>query len=325
MKKSIILLAVVSASFVSCSKTEESRPEVKSGIPMSVSASFSDLTKTSTVADGNALKSTWDAEESISIITLDASKNGKVVAIDNFTSDGVAGRSSASFSGTFTGGANPVKVIAVYPALEKDGNIYRTKSYPFSRPGGTEVSVLDDIQIGKATLSTASVERSPYQTGGCSHLKNYCVLVGNADISNIKNGMLSVSLRNLMSVIKIRAIFPLSYTGREISEMTLKNTGRYMFVCKSSAHVDLDSSPFLGDAGYLLKQEINVRMDIKIPRSGYVDVYIPFVPYDRDPEGRRFGLTAKIGSREYSSSYRTKRDVTYEAGKMYRMDVHLGR
>ena len=171
MKKSIILLAVVSASLVSCSKIEESRPEVKSGIPMSISASFSDLTKTSTVADGNVLKSTWDAEESISIITLDALSKGKVVAIDNFTSRGAAGRSSAKFTGTFTGGVNPVKVIAVYPALEKVGDTYRTKRYGFSSPDETGGSVLDNIQIGKATLSTASVERSPYQTGDCSHVK----------------------------------------------------------------------------------------------------------------------------------------------------------
>ena len=330
MKKSIILLAVLSASLVSCSKTEESRLEVKSGIPMSISASFSDLTKTSTVADGNVLKSTWDAEESISIITLDALSKGKVVAIDNFTSRGAAGRSSAKFTGTFTGGVNPVKVIAVYPALEKVGDTYRTKeNYALNSSTDWRSSILQQIKIGSDHVDTKpDYPFCQERNGDCSHLKDFCVMVGKVDTKDLKRGKLSASLRHLMMVFKIQATFPDSYKGKHLEEVRIDaydnaGVGGAQFLCQSSSYVDLDSSPFLGAKDYRLRNYFRIPMSFEIPESGIVTLYMPCAPYNRLKEGAKWEIVATFSGNKRVSfdEMIAPKEVVYEAGKVYRINV----
>ena len=330
MKKSIILLAVVSASLVSCSKTEET-PEVKSGIPVSVNASFSDLTKTSTVADGNVLKSTWDAEDTISIITLDALSKGKVVAIDNFTSRGAAGRSSAKFTGTFTGGANPVKVIAVYPALEKVGDTYRTKeNYALNSSTGWRSSILQNIRIGSDHVDT----KPDYPfcqdgSGGCNHLKDFCVMVGKVDTERIKRGELSVSLRHLMMVFKIQVTFLDSHKGQHLENIQIlaynnAGTSQHQFMRHSFSYVDLDSSPSLGAKNFYLDNTLRMPTSLNVPESGVVTLYVPCAPYDRLKVESKWRIVARFPGRDSGSSDMiSNKEVVYEAGKMYRINVSM--
>ena len=103
--KKLFLIAAVAAALVSCSKSDNPRDvEQNEGIKMTLKASFGSDTKLSFNPDGNIIKSTWDASEAISVLTLD--EEGVVVAIDNFTSEGTAGRKEASFTGTFNGGSS---------------------------------------------------------------------------------------------------------------------------------------------------------------------------------------------------------------------------
>ncbi len=328
MKKSIILLAVVSASLVSCSKTEESRLEVKSGIPMSISASFSDLTKTSTVADGNVLKTTWDAVDTISIVTLDALEKGQVVAIDNFTSSGTAGRSFATFTGTFTGGASPKKVIAIYPALKKDGGKYRTaQHYALNTKGGLRSSILSDIEIGK-NVAKMNVEYPFCQEKNdeCAHLKDYCLMVGNADVSKIKSGKLSVSLKNLMMVIKVQATFPDDCKNQLLKEVWIGDA-RNMFIFESSAYVDLDASPFFGSSAQIHRTRyFKMPTSFKIPDSGIVTVYMPCAPLGKLTTECSWIFTTKVGEGEnahyvFFEPLVGNKEVTFEAGKVYRINA----
>ena len=331
MKKSIILLAVLSASLVSCSKTEESRLEVKSGIPMSISASFSDLTKTSTVADGNVLKSTWDAEESISIITLDALSKGKVVAIDNFTSRGAAGRSSAKFTGTFTGGVNPVKVIAVYPALEKDGDTYRTKeNYAWDHSTDYPSSILKNIRIGSDNVDTKPEYLFCQDgSGSCNHLKDFCVMVGKVDTERIKRGELSVSLRHLMMVFKIQVTFLDSHKGQHLENIQIlaynnAGTSQHQFMRHSFSYVDLDSSPSLGAKNFYLDNTLRMPTSLNVPESGVVTLYVPCAPYDRLKVESKWRIVARFPGRDSGSSDMiSNKEVVYEAGKMYRINVSM--
>ena len=316
MKKIIIILAALSASLVSCNKTTAETPEVKSGIPMSVSVSFADLTKTTVVPDGDALKCTWDAEESISIITLDALSKGKVVAIDNFTSSGAAGRSSAKFAGRFTGGANPVKVILVYPALEKVGDTYRTKPHQSLYSGGTS-SVLSDIKIGKATLK-AKVGY-PFVQGAdndCSHFQDFCVMVGNADLSKIKSGKLSASLRNLMTVFEIRINFNRIDNGKKLTKLQFGNTFDFpLFLHESTAYVDLDASKFSEGSDIITKKNISIPANFKVPDpSGYVRMYVPCVPCAASTAMIDFHFTLDGAVK---AVYRDLKSRNFEAGKMY--------
>ena len=330
MKKSIILLAVLSASLLSCTK-KEATPDVKSGIPMSISASFSDLTKTSTVADGNVLKSTWDAEESISIITLDALSKGKVVAIDNFISRGAAGRSSAKFTGTFTGGDNPVKVIAVYPALEKDGDTYRTKeNYAWDHSTDYPSSILQNIRIGSDNVDTKPGYLFCQDgSGSCNHLKDFCVMVGKVDTERIKRGELSVSLRHLMMVFKIQVTFLDSHKGQHLEDIEIlaynnASTSQHQFMRRSSSYVDLDSSPFLRDKGFNLDNTLRMPTSLDVPESGVVTFYMPCAPYDRFKVGSKWKIVARLPGRDSGSiEMISNKEVVYEAGKMYRINVSM--
>ena len=330
MKKSIILLAVVSASLVSCSKTEESRPEVKSGIPMSISASFSDLTKTTTVPDGNVLKTTWDAVDTISIVTLDALEKGQVVAIDNFTSSGTAGRSFATFRGTFTGGANPVKVIAVYPALEKVGDKYRTKeNYALNDDGGYRSSILQNIKIGSNNVDTKT--EFPFRqerNDDCSHLKDFCLMVGKVDTERIKRGELSVSLRHLMMVFKIQVTVPDYCKGKQLEKVKIDaygnpGTSQNQFMCQSFSYVDLDAFPSLDNIFFRLWNYFEMPASFEIPESGVATFYIPRTPHDRLKAGIKWRISVVFSDegRFFFDEIIAPKEVVYEAGKMYRINV----
>ena len=130
MKKySLIIVAASLALFSSCQvtleelaqDTEEPAIEVieRPGIPMTVTASLGGDTKATYALDGGLLKTTWDATETISVITY---KSSAIYSVDNFTYSGAAGVSSAEFSGTFTGGEIGAfdDVWLVYPAITED-------------------------------------------------------------------------------------------------------------------------------------------------------------------------------------------------------------
>ena len=331
MKKIIIILAALSASLVSCNKTTAETPEVKSGIPMSVSVSFADLTKTTVVPDGDALKCTWDAEESISIITLDALSKGKVVAIDNFTSRGAAGRSSAKFTGTFTGGANPVKVIAVYPALEKVGDTYRTKeNYAWDHSTDYPSSILKNIRIGSDNVDTKPEYLFCQDgSGSCNHLKDFCVMVGKVDTERIKRGELSVSLRHLMMVFKIQVTFLDSHKGQHLEDIEIlaynnAGTSQHQFMRHSFSYVDLDSSPSLGAKNFYLDNTLRMPTSLNVPESGVVTLYVPCAPYDRLKVESKWRIVARFPGRDSGSSDMiSNKEVVYEAGKMYRINVSM--
>ena len=309
MKKFLMSLAVLTAALVSCQKNEIPVSEEVQGIPMTLTASLpGDFgTKTTVSPDGNVLKSYWEATETISVVTLDATGDAAaMVSVDTFTSTGTPGRTDAVFTGTFTGGTSPAKVIVVYPALEKQA---------------------------KPPLSTQFTGCDPFATythtsdGNCDHFKNYCIMTGNVDLTDILSNTLTVKLRNLMSVFKIVATYPAGYEGKSLNYIAVAShasddTYKNIFHRGDWTYLNIEEKglafPYGGDYGR------PIYCDFNVPSSGVVTVYMPF-PMDGSSNvaGDYFTFTSVANGTTLAGKKTFAKDVTYEAGKVYRMEVTL--
>lgn len=330
MNKTLLFVATAFAVLVSCEKNQEpanenTTSEVK-GIPMTLTANIAGATKTSYADNGSGLKETWNAEESISIVTLDGD-NGNIVSVDTFTSSGEAGRSSATFSGTFTGGGSPVKVIAIYPALTMSGGMYRTP--PYKDRYGNNARILYN---GSGNNFQYSQNNEVKQTANADfgHLSNYCLMSGAVDIDDIKNGTLTVSLSNLMTILKIVVTLPASYKGKTFSKIQMNcytdgATDFNMFAEGGGKElIDQVASPISGRD----KDPFSSRIlwgDFVIPDTGVVTLYMPFVIAESSiKSGYYWIFTAFVDGVQAGSDVTIKtftKDVTLQRGYMYTANV----
>ncbi len=326
MRKLFILSTAVLAVMVSCQKNQEtvSSSEEGNGVPMTLTANISG-TKTAYNDNGSGLKETWNAEESISVVTLDGD-NGELVSVDTFTSSGEAGRSSATFSGTFTGGASPAKVIAIYPALTMSGGMYRTPAYK-DRYG----NIARIIYNGSGQYFQYSQNNEVKQTANAdfSHMTNYCLMSGAVDIDDIKNGTLTVSLNNLMTVLKLVVTLPASCKGHTFSKIQMNcytnSSGNYnMFAAGSKEYIDQVASPISGS----FKDPYSARVlwgDFAVPETGVVTLYMPFVLADSSiKSGYYWMFTAFVDDVQAGSDITIKtftKDITLQRGYMYTVNV----
>ena len=150
---------------------------------------------------------------------------------------------------------------------------------------------------------------------------------GKVDTKDLKRGKLSASLRHLMMVFKIQATFPDSYKGKHLEEVRIDaydnaGVGGAQFLCQSSSYVDLDSSPSLGAKNFYLDNTLRMPTSLNVPESGVVTLYVPCAPYDRLKVESKWRIVARFPGRDSGSSDMiSNKEVVYEAGKMYRINV----
>ena len=330
MKKTLLFVAAAVAALVSCEKNQETAnentaPEVK-GIPMTLTADIAGATKTSYEDNGSGLKETWNSDESISVITLDGD-NGNIVSVDTFTSSGEAGRASATFSGTFTGGETPVKVIAIYPALTISGGMYRTPAYKDRYGNNARI-----LYNGSGDTFQYSQNNEVKQTADAdfSHLANYCLMSGAVDIDDIKNGTLTVSLSNLMTVLKIVVTLPASCKGQTFSKIQMNcytNSAENFNMFASGGgkeYIDQVASPISGSFKDPLASRI-LWGDFAVPDTGVVTLYMPFVLAESSiKSGYYWIFNAFVDGVSAGSDVTIKtfsKDITLQRGYMYTANV----
>ena len=162
---SIVLMASAILAFSACNK--ESLPIQQTGIQLTINATVGAPTKTAYEydPDGGTIDVSWNADETISVISFDDSG---ITAIDDFTSSGEQGRDKAEFSGTWTGNPGD-RVICLYPALS---------TTPGSRLFGT-------VSVGDASISLNNLPNSlgTLVKETPSSLANADVMVGDVVIS----------------------------------------------------------------------------------------------------------------------------------------------
>ncbi|MCR5350875.1 MAG: hypothetical protein K6E35_00060, partial [Bacteroidales bacterium] len=178
----IFAMAIIMLAFSACDK--EQLPAARTGKPLTIGATVGVQTKTAYNYDteGGTMAVSWKADETISVISFDASG---ITAIDEFTSSGEAGRAKAEFSGTWNGNPGD-RVICLYPALNTTAG---------SRLFGT-VSVGDaSIPLNSLTNSVGKIVKDTP-----SSLEGADVMVGDVVISE---GSASVTLVRQICVFRL--------------------------------------------------------------------------------------------------------------------------
>jgi len=324
MKKVLLFASVALATLISCQKENVTVVEEEvQGIPMTLTADFGGATKASFAPDGSDLKYTWDAEESISVVTLDGS--GNLLTVDTFTSSGSAGREQAEFSGTFTGGASPANVIAIYPALELSEGKYQTPAY-------TDYDGYNRHMLGGGTVGTlyfddsdVSPLRQTADNDG-SHLENYCVSAGTADISDIKNNTLSVTLSHKTALFKIVATFPDAYKGMSFDQITIEaydsSDNEYRtFRGGSWEYINIAANGING-SGSIFYDTNSIYGNFNIPDTGVVTLYMPYTNVIDCETGNYWNFTATANSTNLPTVKKTfTSSFEIERGKMYTINV----
>ena len=208
-----------------CTRIQETRCEFETGRDITLNVSMEDLASKATyTADASGLKCSWDAGDSISIVSL---HNGAVASVNTFTTE--SGGRIASFRGRFSGRKTDA-VIAVFPALKNDpGNGYCSAPLPGNIGG-----------VFKLSMGGSSLLLSPdtpcvfsqSANGDFSHVAYIDIMTGDVDI-NTDDG--SVTLSKHVALIKVTASIPSLPTSEKILKLTLKSTAATPFTdCSAS-------------------------------------------------------------------------------------------
>lgn len=214
-----LMLAALSLLAAAACNKQPVEPETAPGTPMTLSATIGGPdTKLGFTDESNVLKGTWNANEKISVITLDASKNVKT--IDTFTTGSESeGQKTASFTGTLSAGATS-DIRVLYPALtetyEQSGRTYYGTPIP---EGETQnaARLIQEIRIGSsnATFGHPANFTQP-ANGSTAHLGQVTIMDGTASVSG---GALTVTLQPRTSVLRLDITFPASVVGKTFTKV----------------------------------------------------------------------------------------------------------
>lgn len=332
MKKTLLLAAFAAIAFISCQKNETPAEEPAvipveeaAGIPMKLVAEIP-ATKVSYAPDGNVLKASWEATETISVVTLDGS--GCLVTVDHFTSTGAAGRTKAEFSGTFNGGSSPASVIVIYPALIAGGG-GKYASVPYTDHTSAEKSVLYDAAVGSEYIQGNFQPLKQTSDNDASHLENFCVMSGDVDIADIKNNILTATLSHEMTILKVIATFPDAAKGQTLTLMEINaydstDAPASMERSHSWEYINIPDNPLMGrGSGY--KEFSKLYCNITIPDSGVVTLYFANCLFADQAIGNKWKFTAHVGAGldTYVATKTFKAAASFDKGSIYRVSASL--
>lgn len=280
MKKYIIpyiLFYLFTLLLCSCAKTPDPLPG-GNGIPMTLTVDLGTGTKVAYTPDVESVKSSWEADETISVVTLSSATDGAIVAVDNFTSSGTAGRSRAEFTGTYTGGTEPAKVIVIYPALTKNGDKYELP--PYTDGDGNPQILLSGAAVGNAYFY-ASSNKALKQTANndCSHLNNYCVATGIVNTEKIATNELSATLKNIPVVFKMGIFIEPVFAGVNIQKIVIesyndKGKPSEMFNSASWEYADIEAHG-ISTPGTVKVSNTTLKCGFAVPADGFVTAFFP--------------------------------------------------
>ena len=327
MKKlnNILLAGLALVAAASCSKQNPQEPEQPTGVPMTLTATIGGPeTKLGYTDESNVLKGQWNANESISVITLDGSKN--VVTIDTFTTGSESeGSKTADFKGTLSEGATS-DIRVLYPAISK----YDDSNYGTSlKDGSASDRLIEEIQIGKTWATFDETFMTQSASGSTAHLGNATILEG---IGAVSDQVLTVELRPLNAVMRLDITLPSDAVGKVLNNMTVEATnssGDFYFFTKTNWFYYFEGAKRTANS-----QQINISLgswsgetkeQMTIESTDLV-VYIPFVPGEGVVLGPSGGSELRLSCYSDLGFTGTKNitlsnDTALEPGKLYRLNV----
>ncbi len=339
MKKIALIALAAIAALVSCQKNElpadNARPE---GIPMTLNATIGNDTKTTYTPDGNVLKTSWDAIESISVMTL---SGDAVYSIDNFTSNGEDGRKSAVFSGTYTGkDAENASVIVIYPALiamaadgSEDISNYHTLVYT---SGEDTYSIIDGISLttpGEDSYCQSNVyPLTQVGNGSTDHLQNYCLMTGEVDKTDLQDNVITTTLSHEFMIFKIVLDAPSLANDTYSGSVTInafdgkeESHKRIFGSATSWQHMNIAANGFVSNSLDVSSLTINCN-SAQFSSEGQLVLYLPVRDMGSVSDGESHCSEDDFWEITFEEASMTaekifSKDMTFEKGKMYTINI----
>ena len=222
MKKHFIAMACILAALVSCQKDPAQEKASKENQPIKVTLTATiggDDTKISFADEDNVIKTAWELYDKVSLIALDIS--GNVLTNDIFTATS-AGK-VVEFDGEFSNNLETNSVYIFYPALtEGEG----TEEKPWQVPAdnaGRASGPLYNVIVGESWLNFAPGCQLQKNLDDCSHLEQYAVLSGKADLEEMLEGKVKVTLEHRSYVVKVQLTLPKEGLAVHSLQMAVKS------------------------------------------------------------------------------------------------------
>lgn len=334
MKKinSILIASLALIAVISCNKTTAPDP-VPERIPVTLKVTIDDNadSKVSFTPAGNILKTAWESEETITVLTLN--DLGSIATIDNLTYSGPGGK-TVEFTGSIGRNAtSTVKVI--YPAL--DSYITSTtEHYGTPLPDGQTDSyrAISSVDIGGETyILNGAHGFTQSASGDTYHLKNAIVYEGTGNIDLDAGEVTSIKVSPISSVIRLDLTFPSDLVGKKLTSGTLQfanqeNSKDYCFMPDFQSIRFGEDLP-IGTSNNMVLHFGTWNEDgqegLTIEGTDFV-AYFPFIPsagtsFGPASGGERVACMFMVDGRPSVSVNYITSDITLKPGMVYRAIV----
>lgn len=296
MKKYIFMAAAMLLAMASCTnEVEEQTVAKKKTVTLTATLSNGDETR-ATYVDDNGLKATWDATETITVLSLDASNN--IIHKDNLTSTGAAGRTSAEFTGTITEDANTKKYICYYPALGGVGNTVTVSSLP------------------TPYLNWNFGNQNQDQDGDLTRLAQKSVYNG---VATFEGSNMTVNLQAQLTVFKLALTMPDDAVGNTCSEVRITSS-RDIFAY-GSWYYAYETTLGNSGGGYIPQAYVTLETQKEITAGD--KTVTAYILARMKSDGVQAGDTWTISAAGKSKTLTWKNDKVFEKGKMYTITTTL--
>lgn len=354
MKKSIVFISAFAALLVAaCQLNEidtvveqdviEQNQEQPKGVLMTLNADFASLTKTAYTEENKVLKCEWAAGDSIAVVSFNAnSSTATVRSIDKFALKSGDGTSSGVFEGYYSGG-DAERIVCFYPPISpyeyddldmpKNDGYYGSERINGAK-GTKNRRAIYEVKVGTEYIRYDCNNYSyASASGDLTPLSKRNVLFGYASLSEKDpyTSSLDVTLQNLYSVIKLTVVLPASLSASDVfTRISLvsdknnsfgpKNEWGYaaepdMVVTTGFSYQDVYLGSIDGSEG--------TATGINLPADKTIVCYIP-TAVSEQPAGTKWTVTAyHINGDEYTKTVTFPNVLTFDPGKMYRLNVNL--
>lgn len=222
MRRFLLYIATIAILGFGCTAEPENDVDPSGGRKITLNVSIGDL-KASYAPDGNGLKCSWAAGDSIAVVSL---RNGVAASVDVFKAQ--AAGHTALFSGRYTGKLTD-PVIAIYPVLKGNQTEgYRSRTLPgnqtgmlFLRRGGSTLA----FSTGRAYVFSQSDNAS------LEHIPLSEVMTGTVDI-NSNGGNVAMTKRS--SLIQLTLSIPDLSAQESVLSMSLSSSEGTPFTDQSA-------------------------------------------------------------------------------------------
>ncbi len=310
MRKIFLLAAIAVLGFSSCKK-DEKQPQ-QDPIQLTLITEIATPATKATYTYDEGIKMAWAAEERITIVTF---KDDKAVSAQNLSSSGVAGRKTATFSGSFTP-TDGATYIACYPPLaERTG--YWVTEVESGRDWGLRIEMNED-----EFLTWTSTNPLNYQSenGSLDILKVGDVMVGDVEINE---GVATTTLRKTISVLKLVLNLPDVAVGDKLTSVQVHSQGGKSITTGTWIQYNQMETPFMWYGGGIstLQLGLGSAEGMDTPGNKQLVVYIPGA-LGKIPEGDLV-ITVYGFNGQYVKTISIPEQKNMQAGFVYTINADL--